>query len=559
MRLLSICLLAAMAMAQPRLMPRPMQPSEPTQPAPPPTPTGTSSIEGTVSDAVTQAPLKKVQVMLNGPVGSLTAVTDASGRFAFRQLPAGNYWINPQRQGYSPPQAMFMTPRDNGVALGDGEQKKGVEISLTPDGSISGRVVNEEGMPVRNCGANAAQFVYEQNRRTLRAHGFGSANEKGEYHIENLAAGHYYVFVHCRTDLPAAHPLLPRGDPRMPHETYYPQFYGGGVDPAAATRLNVVAGASLDNIDFQLTRGPAYTLRGSVTGGDQDTRGSINVMLAPVNRTMRTLMQTNSGADAASRKFQIEAVIPGSYLLTVFSMRDGHAMAAERPVEIGPGPPDPVQISLQGGTDLKGSVQFDSDDHPAMENAQVSLAPVDGTYFMPQLQAQVDKDGGFMLPGVLPGRWRLFVGMPGYLKSASLGGQAISPGGFQIAPGTTGPLRLMIGSKMADVHVEIANAPADRLISALIFPEDASRLGMGLERAGMMGNNGVEFGALAPGRYRVFATDSPNPWPILQRPDWLKALGSRCASLEVPEGGQVSATVEIIAREELMRVMEEKE
>jgi hypothetical protein len=82
---------------------------------------------------------------------------------------------------------------------------------------------------------------------------------------------------------------------------------------------------------------------------------------------------------------------------------------------------------------------------------------------------------------------------------------------------------------------------------------------MGLERAGMMGNNGVEFGALAPGRYRVFATDSPNPWPILQRPDWLKALESRCASLEVPEGGQVSATVEIIAREELMRVMDEKE
>jgi hypothetical protein len=94
-------------------------------------------------------------------------------------------------------------------------------------------------------------------------------------------------------------------------------------------------------------------------------------MLMPVNRTMRTLMQMNSQADAASRTFQIQAVIPGSYLLTAFSNNaTGTQFAAERPVEIGPGPPDPVQISLRSGTDLKGSVQFDSDDHPAMENAR---------------------------------------------------------------------------------------------------------------------------------------------------------------------------------------------
>ena len=534
-----------------RLPPRP--------PAEPSVPTGTGSIEGTISDAVTQAPLRKAQVSLmgSGPT-ALTAVTDGAGRFAFRQLAAGTYWLNAGKEEYNQPQALFGTAPANEIQLGDDEHKQGVAISLMPDGSIGGRIANEEGLPVRGCGVSAAQFVYEQNRRTLRSHGMASTGEKGEYHIGDLAPGRYYVFAHCHTQLSAAHPLLPRGDPRIPHETYLPQLYGGGVDPASATRLTVMAGSSLDNIDFQLTRVPAYVLRGSVVGGDPDGRSSpVNVTLMPVNRAMRNLMQMGAMADAASGTFQFQAVIPGSYLLTASSNRGERIFAAERPVEIGQGPPGPVQITLQSGVDLKGTVQFDSGDHPPLENGQISLASVDTPYYMRQLQAQVDKDGAFTFTGVMPGRWRIFPNLPGYLKSATLAGQTVQPGDFQIAAGATGPLRITLGSKFADLHVDIQNAPAGEQVTAVIFPEDLGRFGIGLERLGYTANGSVDFGALAPGRYRLFATDGPNPWLILQRPDWLQALESRCAAIDLPEGGHVSTTVETIPREELMRVLEE--
>lgn len=557
-RALCICFLASTAMAQ--IVRRP--PPPPAQPAEPAVPTGKSSIEGTVSDAVSQAPLKKAQVSINGPVGgSLTAVTDASGRFAFRALAAGNYWLNATKTGYNPPDAILAATPNNGVVLGDDEQKKGIEIALMPDGAIGGRMVDEDGLPVRGCGVSASQFTYQQNRRTLQSRGYGSTDEKGEYHIHNLAPGRYYAFAHCRTQLPAAHPLLPRGDPRIPHETYLWQFYGGGVDPANATRLKVVAGASIDGVDFQMTRVPAYTLRGSVAGGDPSPlAGRVTVMLMPMNRTMRSLMQASVSVDPASRNFQIQAVIPGAYVLTAFSNREGRLFAAEQPVQIGSAPPDPVSITLQSGVDLKGGVQFDSDEHPPLENGQISLTPMDEPMFTRQLQAQVDKDGAFTLSGVLPGRWRLFVSMPGYLKSASLAGQPVAPGGFQIAAGAGGPLRIVMGSQMVEVHVEVAGAPPDRQVSAVIFPEDTDRLGAGLERVGSsMGTGRIEFGTLAPGRYRVFALDSPNPWSILQRPDWLKALQSHSAALDVPERGPVDTTVEMIPRDELMRVLEENQ
>jgi hypothetical protein len=523
---------------------------------------GTGSIEGVVTDAASHAPLKKAQVTLTGSIAPLNAVTDAGGRFAFRELAAGTYWVTATKQGYNGPQTIFAGEGQNaGVGLGDGEQRKGVEFALLPGGAIGGHVVNEEGVAIRGCDVTTAQPGFEQHRRSVRSVGGAASNGKGEFRIADLAPGRYFLFARCQLELPAAHPLLPRGDPRTPHETYLPQFYGGGKDPAAATRLTVVAGASLENIDFRMARVPAFVLRGSLAGSEADAfANGVNVMLLPANRLLRGLMQSSAAVDAQRRKFEIQAVIPGQYLLYVFSMHDGRAFAAQRLVEVGAAPPDPLEISLEGGAELKGSVQFDSDDRPRPKNGQISLAPVDGPFFLQQPHGQLDKDGAFVLTGVQPGRWRLMVSLPGFVKSLSLADQPVSPEDFQIGPGAAGPLRIVLGSKLADVRVEVAGAPPDRQVSAIIFPEDTDRLGAGLERAGSaMGTGRIEFGALAPGRYRVFAIDSPNPWPILQRPDWLKALESRSAAIEVPEGGPVTTTVEMIPRDELLRAIEENE
>jgi hypothetical protein len=554
-RAFSIYLLACTAMAQVRQMPEAADRG-------PGNAKGTSAIEGTVSDSTSHAPLRKVQVTLTGAIAApTTAVTDEAGRFAFRELHAGRFWLQASKPGYNAPHAIFGAEAAIGAMLGDGEERKGVEIALMPGGAISGRVVNEEGVPIRGCGMTAVQPGYEQSRRTLRAVGGGASNDKGEYRIDSVVPGRLSVFAHCAGQLPAAHPLLPRGDPRTPHETYLPQFYGGGVDPATATRLTVAGGASLENIDFQMTRVPAFTLQGVISGAAAEALASgVNVMLFPANRLMRNLMLASAGVDTQSRKFEFQAVIPGSYLLAAFSFNGGTLFAAQRTVEIGATQPEPLEIAVQRGAELKGSVQFDSDEHQPFENGQISLAPADGPLFLPQPHAPVDKDGAFLLTGILPGRWRAIVSLPGYVKSISLAGQPVSPDGFQVATGAAGPLHIVMGSKLADVHVEVSDAPPDRQVSAVIYPEDPERLGAGLERTGSaMGTGRIEFAGLAPGRYRVFATDGPNAWPILQRPDWLQALESRSTAIDIPEGGKVSATVEMIPREELLRVLEEKE
>jgi len=103
--------------------------------------------------------------------------------------------------------------------------------------------------------------------------------------------------------------------------------------------------------------------------------------------------------------------------------------------------------------------------------------------------------------------------------------------------------------------VTVTGASADHPASVLLFPEDLDRLGIGIERIAM-GSDQVGFGTIPPGRYRLLATDITNAWPILQRPDLLKALEGRTQGIDVPESGRVSATVEVVGREELMRSLE---
>ncbi len=524
--------------------------------------TGKGVIEGSVIDAVTHEPLKKVQVTLAGQLPSPPiAITDASGHFLFRELPAGSYWVNASRAGYNPPHSQIGMGSNVQVTLGGDEQRKGIQISLVPGGSISGRVQEEDGTPARGCSVTAVQQVYEQGKPNLRGVAGGTAtNDKGEYRIPNLTQGRYYVFARCHSELAAPHPLLPRGDPRTPYETYLPQFYGaGGMDLSTATKLTVAAGASLDGIDIRVTRTPAYTIRGSIGAGDPEAAsGNLSIMLFPSNPLLRGLMQIGAGANPQTRTFEIRSVTQGSYLLVAFNLQEGHAAYAQRTLEVGTTPPEPIEIALARGADLKGSIEYDSEEHPPFENTQVSLTPVEQTLYLPPPRGEIAKDGTFNMSGIVPGHWRLALGATGYIKSVTLGGQQISPYGFHIPPGATGPMHILMSAKTADVNVNVSGATADRNAYLLLYPEDPERMGAGLERISA-GAGHIDLGGVAPGRYRLLATDTPNPWALLQRPDLLKALEGSTQGVDVPEGGRVSVTAEIISQEELMRALEEKE
>jgi hypothetical protein len=173
--------------------------------------TGTASVEGAVVDALTHEPVKKASVMLGGRIG-FTAVTDASGHFAFRQLPAGQYSVQAQGAGYPVGRFSLELARQASLTVAADEHKREITLSLTPGASVRGRIVDEEGSPMPQCNVSAMQrTTTERSNGLVNAGGGARSDENGEYRIANLPAGKYYLMANCPQTIPLPHAFIRRG------------------------------------------------------------------------------------------------------------------------------------------------------------------------------------------------------------------------------------------------------------------------------------------------------------------------------------------------------------
>ena len=122
----------------------------------PPSPTGNGSVEGTVINEITREPVRKAQVTL-GSANAPPAVTDATGRFAFRNLGPGSYWLQASHPLFPEP-TRVMQGRPVSITLGQDEQKHDLVIALTPGAAIGGSVLDDDGKPLVGCNVQDWNF-----------------------------------------------------------------------------------------------------------------------------------------------------------------------------------------------------------------------------------------------------------------------------------------------------------------------------------------------------------------------------------------------------------------
>src|SRR6186997_2733057 len=167
----------------------------------------TAAISGTVVDATTGRPVEGASVSLRRTEASTFSVprmvTDAKGRFVFRDLPpATNYFIDVTRFGYatmrygwSGPDGSLATRDIARISLASDQWIDGIKVSLYRLGAISGRVVDERGEPV----VGTAVRVFSQRRIAGRAQPVGGpiavTDDRGAYRISGLDPARYVVAV----------------------------------------------------------------------------------------------------------------------------------------------------------------------------------------------------------------------------------------------------------------------------------------------------------------------------------------------------------------------------
>ncbi|HMC75989.1 MAG TPA: carboxypeptidase-like regulatory domain-containing protein, partial [Vicinamibacterales bacterium] len=132
--------------------------------------TGTSSLRGRVIAIDTGTGVRRAQVRISGPdIGTKTALTDAQGRFEFRDLPAGRFNVSVSKSGFVTMSYGQNRPFEPGrpIELADAQKMEKADISLPRGSVLAGRVSDEVGEAVAEAEVTAMRMQFTNGKRKL--------------------------------------------------------------------------------------------------------------------------------------------------------------------------------------------------------------------------------------------------------------------------------------------------------------------------------------------------------------------------------------------------------
>jgi hypothetical protein len=203
-------------------------------------------------------------------------ITSADGRYLFQGLTAGKYSLEGQRKGYIRAAYDSHDQYSTAIVTGADFDTEHLVLRLAPAGSISGRVLDESGEPVRH----AAVGVYFEDHGAgigqVREIRNAQTDDLGEYEVTPLLPGTYFVSASA-TPWYAVHPDSQPEQPGAPpvsvdrslDVTYPLTYYGDETEADNASPIPLRGGDHV-TADIHLSPAPALTLRFRVPENPQN-------------------------------------------------------------------------------------------------------------------------------------------------------------------------------------------------------------------------------------------------------------------------------------------------
>ena len=270
-------------------------------------------------------------------------------------------------------------PRSRSLALSAGQVVTDLTIQLTPQGFITGKVVDEDGKPVAGL-----------QIRALRSGTQGSstvADASGGFKLPKLAPGDYYVLAEA-----------PDKEPGSFVRTLFPH----GLNFDDASTIPVSAGQTVSDITIRMRKAATYHIRGKISdppdgSGVQKLRITV---LPKVSVDASALLK--SAKVNADGTFDMTGLLPGSYTVRLAGQLTGpgsraNRLLAQQDVEIGASDLEGVVLQITPPLVLNGHVAVESESPVNLLRVNLLALPQEEALRGTRVHGMVAADGSFTL------------------------------------------------------------------------------------------------------------------------------------------------------------------
>ncbi|HEY6330380.1 MAG TPA: hypothetical protein VI756_13675 [Blastocatellia bacterium] len=333
------------------------------------------------------------------------ATTDSEGHYAFNNLSAGSYIINPFAPVLARPQAA-MAAQSKTVSVEAGESVEGIDFSRSRGGIITGRVTRADGRPAVEISVrvSAVDESAKPGYMTMGTFTFPTeTDDRGIYRIYGLNPGGYTVCA-------------------QPHENasspYLENVFYSGSDKSALATITLSAGEEIGNIDITLgARQASYQATGqAVDDAGKPVAGAIYYHYklsddgTPLGGAFRSVDQTDQNG-----RFRLEGLVNGRYqVMVVFDAQSGEYSDPAQ-FEIKDQNVSGIQIRAHTGASVSGFAVLEGNQDPEVlsqvseVNLQLASAVENSLYLFQHRSVTLASDGSFQASGFTPGTINIFL------------------------------------------------------------------------------------------------------------------------------------------------------
>ena len=549
--------------------------------------TGTGRIKGQLRTADTNTPVRRAQVRISSSeIMPKTAVTDAEGRYEFRDLPSGRYTLTATKAGFVTINYGQTRPFESGkpIELGEAQALDKADFTMPRGSAISGRIVDEFGEPLADAQVSAMRSTWVNGRRRLQATGrTAQTNDLGQYRIYGLPPGDYYVSAStsgsgemvmvdrvAATFVAAGGPSSSGAGPTAsePKSGYAPTYYPGTSNGSEAQKITLSVGQEMSSADFSLLAVRLVRVTGTVIGSDGRPLEGAMISTNARNQSDSHMIFPMLGSSRTDKngQFTLNNVAPGEYTLQargtqittsgeggdrmVFTMTriggDGSTEFGSVPLSVGGDDVSNVMIVTSKGATVTGKMTFEGAKPTNTAPIRVSAMAIDADspMAMPGGSASLTPEGTFEMKGQMGPRLFRVNGLPlGWvLKSVTVNGTDITDAGIDIkANEPVNGLEIVVSQRGTEINggVTGADGKPSNDYTLVIFSEDESKWTAPMTRhvTGIRPNQEGRFQLknMPAGSYYAIAVDyiATGDW---NDPEVLQRLKSRATRFSLDEG-----------------------